>query len=340
MKNPPAAKTRQTGVAGFSSKRVNEITQNPPPRHGNHGGSVSAHRLAAAFAERLASSCSERTVASYHSNVLRFLRWLDERGVSPTEVHTGDLHAYESDLRAERRRGRPYAVSTLGLCLVAVKSFYRYLYEDGRVLYDPAASLALPRRDKRLPRVILSEREVRRVLDGIDGQDTLSLRDRALLETVYATGVRVAELCGLTPDDVDAEDGVLRVVLGKGRKDRRVPLTPAAVDAIATYLRRARPRLDHHRVRWLFLSDKGGKLQRAVVSRIIARRATAARVKKHVTCHTFRHSVATHLLRHGADIRHIQALLGHACLSTTELYTRVEVSDLARVVARAHPRGR
>lgn len=318
------------------------MARTSPLRQGNQQGSVSAasDRLLSAFAERLASWCSGRTVASYRSNVLRFLQWLERRGVRATDVRTGDLHTYESDLRAQQHRGRPYAVGTLGLYLVAVKSFYRYLYEDGCVLYDPAASLALPRRDKRLPRVILSEREVRRLLDGIDGQDVLSLRDRALLETVYATGVRVAELCALTPDDADTEDGVLRVVLGKGRKDRRLPLTPAAAAAIVVYLRRARPQLDRRRGRWLFLSDKGGQLHRAVVSRIIARRARAARVKKHVTCHTFRHSVATHLLRHGADIRHIQALLGHACLSTTELYTRVEVSDLARVVARAHPRGR
>ena len=134
---------------------------------------------------------------------------------------------------------------------------------------------------------------------------------------------------------------MLRVVLGKGRKDRNVPLTRAAAEAIEAYLVKGRPKLvAPGRVRYLFLPDRGGKMDRATACRIVRQWACEAGVKKHVTRHTFRHTVATHLLKGGADIRHIQALLGHASLGTTQRYTRVEVSDLKQVIERAHPRGR
>ncbi len=168
------------------------------------------------------------------------------------------------------------------------------------------------------------------------------LRDRAILETFYATGLRCTELANLTPYDIDTEERTLRVVLGKGKKDRVIPLTRAAAKAIGTYLTYGRPELLRRRrkVRYLFIADKGGWMQRAVLNRIVKRYATKARVKTHATCHSFRHSAATHLLRGGADIRHIQVLLGHARLSTTERYTRVEITDLKKVIDRAHPRSR
>lgn len=189
--------------------------------------------------------------------------------------------------------------------------------------------------------MILTTREAKRVIEAPDTRTPEGLRDRAILETLYATGIRVSELGNLTPYDVDTEERVLKVVLGKGRKDRNVPLTRAAAEAIEAYLLKARPQLQGPRkVRFLFLQARGGKLDRATTARIVACRTSDAGVKKHVTPHTFRHTVATHLLKGRADIRHIQALLGHASLATTQRYTRVEVSDLRRVVERAHPRGR
>ena len=179
------------------------------------------------------------------------------------------------------------------------------------------------------------------MLDAVRGKSPKVLRDRAILETLYATGMRVAELCALRVSDVDTEDLLVRIVMGKGRKDRNVPLTPAAGRAIDAYLMLGRAKLLARTPRKeLFVGERGAKLHRAVVNKLILPWAKKAGIKKHVTCHTFRHSVATHLLRNRADIRHIQVLLGHASLKTTERYTRVEIEDLKRVVARAHPRGR
>ncbi len=183
--------------------------------------------------------------------------------------------------------------------------------------------------------------EMLRLLNAVRGKSPKALRDRAIFETLYATGMRVAELCALRVGDVDTEDLVARIVMGKGRKDRNVPLTPAAGRAIEAYLMLARAKLLGRAPRKeLFVGERGAKLHRAVVNKIILPWARKAGIKKHVTCHTFRHSVATHLLRNRADIRHIQVLLGHSSLRTTERYTRVEIADLKRVVARAHPRGR
>jgi integrase/recombinase XerD len=222
-----------------------------------------------------------------------------------------------------------------------VKGFFRFLYRRGFRLSDPAAQIELPRADVRLPRLVLSPREVLRILAAAGrARDTTALRDRAILETLYATGIRVSELAKLLPYDVDTEERLVRVVQGKGRKDRTVPLTKAAASAIESYLLSGRGELLSGKTTpYLFLAEHGGYLHRALVGRIVKRYADAARIRKRVTCHVLRHSVATHLLRGGADIRQIQALLGHSSLATTERYTRVEISDLRQVVRRAHPRG-
>jgi integrase/recombinase XerD len=276
------------------------------------------------------------------AHVHPFLEWLGGRGLDLLEVKAKDLHAYQSYLYAFRRKdGKPYAVAYQGARLVVLKHLFRFLYRRGYLLHDPGADIELPRLEKRLPRTILTFREVRRVLDAPDTKTPRGLRDRAMLETLYGTGIRVSELCNLTPYDVDTEERVLRVVLGKGRKDRNVPLTRAAAQAIEAYLVKGRPKLvGRNKLRFLFLQDRGGKMERATACRIVRERAEEAGIKKHVTPHTFRHTVATHLLKGRADIRHIQALLGHASLGTTQRYSRVEVSDLKQAIERAHPRGR
>jgi len=179
------------------------------------------------------------------------------------------------------------------------------------------------------------------IVTGPRGRSPLVRRDRAILETLYATGIRVTELIQLGPSDVDTSERTLRVIQGKGQKDRNIPLTRAAARAVEGYRSLGRPALLGPTASpWLFLGERGGRLHRAQVGDIVKAWAHKARVKKKVSCHTFRHSVATHLLRGRADIRQIQALLGHGSLSTTERYTRVELSDLKRVIERAHPRGR
>lgn len=341
-KNRHFARNRQRAVAVSISHQMSGISPKPPRRHGNQQGSLSAksERLLRLFEDELEVRFAERTVPQYVQQLRAFLGWLDERGVELQEVRTNDLAAFQSELLVWKGRGgRTYAAETQRGYLSAVRSFFRFLYRRGYLLSDPSASLELPRVERKLPRTILTEEEARRILEVANEKTPLGLRDRAILETLYGSGIRVSELAQLTAWDVDTEERALRIVQGKGRRDRHVPLTRAAAEAIEAYLVSGRPKLEQ-RSRYLFLSDTGGFMHRAVLSRLVARYAAKAKVDKHVTCHTFRHSMATHLLKGRADIRHIQAILGHARLSSTERYTHVEITDLKEVVERAHPRGR
>ena len=343
MKNPPPAKTRHSGVAGFCSKRVNDLTPNMPPRHRSHGGSVSAARALAMFEEDVHVRYAVRTCEHYLADGREFVSWLAVRGVGFADVRAVDLQRYQGELFSVRLKdGRPYAVTTIATKMAAVKTLFRLLFRRGLLLVDPASSVELPHTGKRLPRVILSEVEARRIVTCPRARSPLVLRDRAMLETLYGSGVRVNELIHLRLDDVNIEERTLRIVKGKGGKDRNLPLTRTSCKALGRYLEIGRHELvDSDRVQsWLFLGERGAKLCRARINVIIKAWTAKVGVKKNVSCHTFRHSFATHLLRGGADIRQIQALLGHSSLSTTERYTRVEISDLKRVVERSHPRGR
>lgn len=329
-------------MAVSKSLKRNEKPPKPPPRHENQQGRVLAKskRLLRLWREQLEVRYAPRSVAQYGMHVEAFRIWLEGRGLDLADVDTKGLLAYQSALYAHRKLdGKAYSAGYQANRIAALKNLFRFLTRRGYLLHDPSAEVDLPRVDKRLPRVILTTREARKVVEAPDTSTPSGLRDRAILETLYATGIRVSELGNLTPYDVDTEDRVLRVVLGKGRKDRNVPLTRAAAQAIEAYLVFGRPKLPGSK-RYLFLQDKGGKMQRATTSRLVGYWAQQAGVKKRVTPHTFRHSVATHLLKGRADIRHIQALLGHASLGTTQRYTQVEVSDLKRVLQRSHPRGR
>jgi integrase/recombinase XerD len=306
---------------------------------------VSADRLPRflkLYEDHLSLRHAARTVPAYLADVRAVLAWLEERGVGVADVRTQDLVAYQTDLYAARKKdGRPYSASLQTNRLSAIKSFFRFLYRRGFMLHDPAAAVDYPRAEVRLPRGILTRQEARRLVEAPDHKSHVGLRDRAILETLYATGVRVSELKHLTLQDLDTEERVLRVVSGKGGKDRNLPLTRAAAAAIEAYLLNARPKMrGARRSALLFLAPRGGAMHTATVNDVVHRWAKAARIKRPVTCHTFCHSVATHLLKGGADIRHIQALLGHASLQATERYTRVEVSDLMEVIRRAHPRGK
>ena len=294
------------------------------------------------FEEEALVRYARRTAANYLRQVGRLLAWLDGRGCDLAQVRTDDLLAYQTSLYAQRKKdGRPFASGSHKNAVMALKSFFHFLYRRSYVLSDPAAAVEYPRIERRLPRVILTRDEALRIIEAANAKTPAGLRDRAILETFYATGIRVSELANLTPDDVDTEERILRVVLGKGRKDRNVPLTRAAGEAIDRYLVKGRSQLvGRKNARFLFLASRGGWLDPSTLNKLVQTWAKKARVKKRVTCHTFRHSVATHLLRGRADIRHIQALLGHASLQTTERYTQVEISDLQGVIRRAHPRGR
>jgi integrase/recombinase XerD len=318
------------------------MSTNPPLRHESHGGTVSrTAQMLGLFRDDLKVRYAERTVPEYMHAVRRFLAWLEARGVALFEVRTDDVLAYQKELSAMiRPNGKLYCVATQAGRLNAVKQLFRCLYKHGVLLSDPAGGVSLPRLPRTLPRVILTQKEALKFLRSVTGDLPKALRDRALLETLYATGVRVSELAALTVSDVDTEERLLRVVKGKGSKDRNIPLTQAAADAIQDYLVRGRGKMLRQPCQEVFIGDGGSRLSRSVVNVIIRKWAKRAGIVKHVTCHTFRHSVATHLLQNRADIRHIQEFLGHSSLRSTEVYTHVAVTDLKKVVARAHPRGR
>ena len=345
------ANTRHKAVAGLIPRKKKEIGRNPPLRHGNQQASVSAKdkRLLALFEDDVHVRFARRTVEHYLADVRAFLTWTRTQGLALSELRGEDMRRYQGDLFAQRKLdGKPLAAASIALRLAAVKAFFRFLLRRNYLLFDPTGTIELPQIEKRLPRVILTEAEARRIMTTPKSREPLSLRDRAILEVLYATGMRASELVCLRPEDVDTEERVLRIVVGKGGKGRNVPSTRAAASALEGYNALARPALlvarRHPRGgdvgNRLFVRPGGAALTRRDASWIVSSWASKARVKKHVTCHTFRHSVATHLLRARADIRHIQVLLGHKSLSTTERYTHVEISDLKRVVERAHPRGR
>ncbi len=344
MKTRQRAKNPPRPVAGFPSKRANDLGQNPPTRHRNQQGSVSATRvqLWRAFEEYLFNRFAEKTASGYRHAAQCFTDWLDARGVTLVDARTDELAAYQTHVYALRHDdGQPFSISAQAHRLAAVRTLYRFLCRRGYVLADPSAALEYPRAEVRLPRGILTVLEVRKIVEAPDTTTPLGLRDRAVLELLYATGIRAGELAALATEDVDTEERIVRILRGKGRKDRNVPLTHPAAEAIELYLRDGRSRLrGARRSRLLFLAPRGGKLHNAHLGAIVHAAAKAAGLTRNVTCHTFRHSVATHLLRGGADIRHIQVLLGHSSLQCTERYTRVEVSDLRAVIRRAHPRGR
>jgi site-specific recombinase XerD len=339
---------RERAIRGFSALKNNDITRKSRNREQNNRGSVSSalaaapvRRVFALYEDELQLRYAERTVPAYLQHVRMLLAWMEARGVTLAQIRTEDLIAFQSELLARRHEdGRPYSLGAQINALSAVKSFFRFLFRRGYLLHDPAAALEFPQGEKRLPRTILSKTEACRIIEAASGRSARARRDRAMLETLYATGLRVSELVGLHLDDVNIEDRVLRIRRGKGGRGRSVPLTVTATEAIERYLVVRGDLLSARGSSQLFVADKGGRLHRAIVSRIVRRLALRAGLKKHVTCHTFRHSVATHLLRGRADIRHIQVLLGHSCLSTTERYTRVEVRDLLKVIDRAHPRSR
>ena len=271
-----------------------------------------------------------------------FLAWLGERGIALAGVRSEDLIAYQSAVMALRKAdGAPYSSGNLAHRIGAVKGLFRFLFRAGYLLTDPSGVLEYPGREERLPRGVLTREETRKLVEAPDTSTPLGLRDRAVLETFYATGIRAGELADLKCADIDTEDRLLRVVLGKGKKDRNVPLTRAAAEAIEVYLQDGRPNIrGATKTTRLFLARRGGRMHDSLLNDLVQAAARKAGIEKHATCHTLRHSVATHLLKGGADIRHIQALLGHSSLATTERYTHVEISDLSRVLRRAHPRGR
>lgn len=283
---------------------------------------------------RVERGLAPNTLASYRRDLTHFAAFLRERGVPLAAVGRPLLTTYLHELH---RGGR--SAATLARRLAALRGFFRYLHEEGHLARDPAEGMASPRAARRLPRV-LSVEEVARLLSGPDASTPAGLRDRAMLELLYATGMRVSELVGLDLDDVHLDHGYVRC-RGKGGKERIVPVGIPAVRAVRAYLLHGRPRLARHLgERALFLNKHGRRMSRQAVWKLLKECARSAGVQRSVTPHTVRHSFATHLLANGADLRSVQELLGHADVATTQIYTHLTRQHLLEAYLRAHPRAR
>jgi len=274
-----------------------------------------------------------RSVEAYRRDLVDFAAFVCARGAtSPARVTRAAITVYLITLR---RRGR--SAATVKRRAAAIRAFYRHLLRDGTLEHDPTMDLAPPRLPGRLPRVLTVE-EVERLLAAPDPSTRDGLRDRAMLELMYATGLRVSETVGLDLSDLDLAHEVVRCV-GKGNKERLVPIGSQAVQALRAYLGQARPRLVRGRdVQALFVSRLGHRLSRQGCWKVVRRYARRAGIGKTLTPHVLRHSFATHLLERGADLRAVQEMLGHASISTTQVYTHVSRQRLRDVYRQSHPR--
>jgi integrase/recombinase XerD len=280
---------------------------------------------------------SRNTLEAYRGDLLQFGRFLEERGVSALEASAVDVADFLTRLATGDVEHRPASPATIHRKSACLRSFYRHLRREGLRDSDPTATLSAPRRGRKLPQV-LTRGEVDRLLAQPRGTDPQALRDRALLELLYACGLRASEAIGLELGDVDLEERVLRA-RGKGSKERLVPIGQAALKAVRIYLERGRPALVKQRPEThLFVNFRGGQLTRQGLYKIVRRHATSAGLADRMSPHTLRHTFATHLLSGGCDLRSVQEMLGHADVSTTQLYTHLSSERLKDVYFKAHPR--
>lgn len=282
-----------------------------------------------------------KTIKGQQFYLNRFLAWLKGIGIEEIAAVTKDVVMdYQAHLFEEINfRGQPNTVFSQNRNLQAVKSFFRFLSENDYIVGDPAKNVSYAKEPQRLPRSILTQSEAKKVLHAPDTKTVLGYRDRTILEVLYSTGIRKEELLNIRLTDVDYADGFIRINCGKGRKDRVVPLGKIACRYLENYITGVRPSLirnphNNH----LFLSLRGNRLSKNMIWEIVKSYAVKAKMKKNISPHTFRHTCATLMLRNNANIRHIQELLGHASLDSTQVYASVSINDLKEVHARCHPR--
>jgi integrase/recombinase XerD len=280
---------------------------------------------------------SVNTLTAYRRDLRSYIEWIAKRSVELTAVGAADIAAYITHLRKQGK-----APASVARASVAVRSLHHFLADEGVTAVDAAAGVEAPRVPAGLPKA-LTEDEVTELIDGVVGDDPISQRDRAVLEVLYGTGIRISELVGLSLADVDLDGALLRA-FGKGAKERIVPLGRPAIRALAAWFDAGRPELEPER--WarrgdteaVFLNARGGRLTRAGAWLVVKKHGDRAGLGARLSPHVLRHSCATHLLDHGADIRAVQELLGHVSISTTQVYTKVSTERLWQVYQEAHPR--
>lgn len=281
----------------------------------------------------LESGLSDNTIDAYRSDLLAFSAWLSKEDIDLSAATRADISRYQNERMRQGRKVRSEA-----RLLSSLRRFYRYLCREEIRESDPTAKIESPRLGRPLP-ASLTEDEVEQLLQQPDTGSALGLRDRTMLELLYATGLRVSELVSLTLEQINSRQGLIRVV-GKGNKERLVPLGEVSLDWLQLYMQEARPALLQAAVSEdLFPTRRGKAMTRQAFWYLIKRYAKKAEIDKTLSPHTLRHAFATHLLNHGADLRVVQLLLGHSDLSTTQIYTHVAKERLKSLHAQHHPRG-
>lgn len=273
------------------------------------------------------------TLESYSRDLRQYYGFLS--GESTLSLENASQSTIVAYLMHLRKQGK--ATATIARRLAALKAFYQFLVKENYVSQDPTGDLSSPKLERKLPKVLTVE-EVERLLTQPDLTTSSGKRDKAMLELLYATGIRVSELVNLNVDDIDLQEGFIRCV-GKGSKERVVPMGEIAVGALRMYLENARLKIiADPKEKAVFVNHHGKRLTRQGFWKIVKKYAVQAQIHKEITPHTLRHSFATHLLENGADIRSVQEMLGHADISTTQIYTHVTKDRLKDVYAKSHPR--
>lgn len=301
------------------------------------------------------NKASQYTLRNYRANLKFFSEWLKQKEITRladiTEQVVAEFRTYLQYFRM--RNGSRFENETLGHYVSSIKRFFRFCIKKGYILYDPADEIKRPTFKKKMPRVILTQKEVEKIMSIPDTNTVMGYRNRCIFETLYATGIRNSELRNLTLEDIDIKKGTVRVLNGKGGVDRIVPLNRTAGIIIDEYINKVRPILKRHadeltekgettaagkNKEYLFVSRRGAKMSAFALRKMIMTHIRKSGFPKRVSAHTFRHSAATHLLENGMNVRYIQEFLGHKSLETTQIYTRVTISDLKRVYSKYNPR--
>lgn len=276
---------------------------------------------------------SQNTLLAYRRDLEQYLRFLKANGINSWEkAEDNVLSKFRLSLK-----NKGASTSTVSRKIYAIKTFYRFLLQEGKINYDPTLDLSAPKTIKKLPSV-LTVGDIEKLLQESEGEKIKNLRDKAILEVLYATGIRVSELISLTIDDINLKVGYLKV-FGKGGKERIIPLGKKAIDSLKVYLEYSRPLLLKEKKNiFLFLNNKGNKFTRQGIFYLLKFYSKKASLSKKIAPHTLRHSFATHLLERGADLRSVQEMLGHSNISTTQIYTHITRERLKEIYKKAHPR--
>lgn len=294
-----------------------------------------------AFLEYMAVvNFAERTIGSRGKALAAFFRWCAERDLHrPEDVTKPIIEAYQRHMYRHRKKdGKPLGFTTQQNRLISIKHYFKWLCRNNHIPSNPASEIELPKAERRLPAAPMSIGEVETILTQPDIHDPIGLRDRALLETLYSTGIRRMEVVNLKLDDVLFEKGAIVVRQGKGRKDRVTPIGERALQWISKYLDEVRPQLTSDLTqRSLFLSLYGDAISRDYLTRMVAQYIKKADIGRKGSCHLFRHACATLMLENGADMRYVQLMLGHDNIASTQIYTELSIRQLKKVHAMTHP---